>query len=63
LDQFTVPPENGGIARPGDKRKGFFRAVVDRGIESTNDLAQHARRDRENGAPIAAVSGMTDAIR
>jgi hypothetical protein len=63
LDQFTVPPENGGIAGSGDEWKGLFGAVVDGGIESTYNLAQHARRDRENGAPIAAVSGMTDAIR
>jgi hypothetical protein len=47
----------------GTPVKGSFRAVVDGGIESTYDLAQNARRDRENGAPIAAVSGMTDAIR
>ena len=36
--------------------------VVDRGIEFADDVVEHARRESEYGAAIAAVGRMADAI-
>ncbi len=44
------------------KGNGPFRVFVDRGVEFADDIVEHARRRDENGAAIAAVGRMADAI-
>src|SRR5262245_36080556 len=62
LYEFVVPAEYDGTAGAGDERKWPFGTVVDGGIELADDVAEHARRGDENGAAIAAVGRMADAI-
>ena len=45
---------------PGALRDG--RSVVDRGVEAADHVAEHTRRDDEDGAAVAAVGGVADAV-
>ena len=60
--ELAVPPECTGIAGAGDEGKRFFRAIVDGGIQFADHVVEHARREGENSATIAAVGRMADAI-
>ena len=62
LHKFAVPPENACIAGASDEGKRPSWAVVDGGIEFADNIVEDARRGDEDGAAIAAVGRMADAI-
>jgi hypothetical protein len=60
--KLMVLPANARCARSGDEGKRPLGTIVESGIEFADDLVEDARRDGENGAAVAAIGWMTDAI-
>src|SRR5262249_36618378 len=61
--EVTMPLKNRLLARSRDERKPTLALPIFGDVKLTKDIAQHARRGRENSAAIAAFARMAHAIR